>query len=254
MVSEKHLPRPEEMKAEAYKRNIAARAFDVARYCLFFGIPTGVGQVVSIRTLEKQVRRLKASPYQELRELGDEIASSCAKPATCDMERPRIPADPVAPTLTKFVDADEHPAQCQGERSTVGEAKSTDATPTRNTKMSRYFVPADTLTDAVACSALRSDGPLVSRAVRNGLGGWSYARRMEVIDVALESRTRRDEMLRAFPRRTLCLSTSSWILAPTATCIDTGVACNCGRITVYSSGTRFRNPPSCRLRGCRTGK
>ena len=31
------LPRPEEMKPEAYKRNIAARAFDVARYLLFFG-------------------------------------------------------------------------------------------------------------------------------------------------------------------------------------------------------------------------
>ena len=55
------LPRPEDMKPEAYKRNLAARAFDVARYCLFWGIPTGVGQVVSIRTLEKQVRRLRAS-------------------------------------------------------------------------------------------------------------------------------------------------------------------------------------------------
>src|SRR5437868_511026 len=39
------LPRPEEMKPDAYQRNIAARAFDVARYMLFFGIPTGVGQV-----------------------------------------------------------------------------------------------------------------------------------------------------------------------------------------------------------------
>src|SRR5215467_12710874 len=36
-------PRPEAMKPEMYKRNIAARAFDVARYLLFFGIPTGVG-------------------------------------------------------------------------------------------------------------------------------------------------------------------------------------------------------------------
>src|SRR6476469_10782375 len=28
------LPRPEDMKPDAYKRNLAARAFDVARYCL----------------------------------------------------------------------------------------------------------------------------------------------------------------------------------------------------------------------------
>ena len=33
------------MKQDAYDRNITARAFDVARYVLFFGIPTGVGQV-----------------------------------------------------------------------------------------------------------------------------------------------------------------------------------------------------------------
>ena len=58
------------MKPDAYQRNLAARAFDVARYLLFWGVPTNVGQVTSIRTLEKQIRRLKASEYAELRELG----------------------------------------------------------------------------------------------------------------------------------------------------------------------------------------
>ena len=61
------LPRPEAMKQDAYQRNLAARAFDVARYLLFFGIPTNVGQVTSIRTLEKQIRRVKSSEYAELR-------------------------------------------------------------------------------------------------------------------------------------------------------------------------------------------
>src|SRR3981081_461694 len=42
---EEQLPRPEDMKPDAYRRNIAARAFDVARYLLPFGIPTGLGQV-----------------------------------------------------------------------------------------------------------------------------------------------------------------------------------------------------------------
>ena len=73
------LPRPEEMKPEAYRRNLAARAFDVARYLLFWGVPTNIGQVTSIRTLEKQIRRLKASEYQEVREVGDEIAAACAR-------------------------------------------------------------------------------------------------------------------------------------------------------------------------------
>src|SRR5437870_6363597 len=77
------LPQPAEMKPEAYRRNIAARAFDVARYLLFWGVPTNVGQVTSIRTLEKQIRRLKISEYQELRDLADEIAAACAAPPDC---------------------------------------------------------------------------------------------------------------------------------------------------------------------------
>ena len=63
------LPRPAEMKPEAYARNIAARAFDVARYLLPFGIPTGVGQVTSIRTLERQVKPIE----------GFCISPNCAK-------------------------------------------------------------------------------------------------------------------------------------------------------------------------------
>ena len=41
---------PSDMKPDAYERNLAARAFDVARYLLFWGVPTNVGQVTSIRT------------------------------------------------------------------------------------------------------------------------------------------------------------------------------------------------------------
>ena len=77
------LPRPESMKEDMYRRNIAARAFDVARYLLFLGVPTGVGQVTTIRTLERQIRRLKASEYTEVRELGDEIAEACAAQPAC---------------------------------------------------------------------------------------------------------------------------------------------------------------------------
>src|SRR6185437_15691260 len=57
------LPRPDSMKPDAYERNIAARAFDVARYLLFWGVPTNVGQVTSIRTLEKQIKRLRISEF-----------------------------------------------------------------------------------------------------------------------------------------------------------------------------------------------
>ncbi len=41
--------------------------------------------MTSIRTLERQVRRLKASEYEELRGLAEEIAEACAAGALLAM-------------------------------------------------------------------------------------------------------------------------------------------------------------------------
>ena len=189
------LPRPEDMKPEAYKRNIAARAFDVARYCLFFGIPTGVGQVVSIRTLEKQVRRLKASPYQELRELGDEIGRSVARPADCGWTAADA-NEPVAPTLTKFVDAEEHPVRSKADL-TVWARQNLATSTGLQVEDVDLMRPSDTMADAVACLLYEvTDRPY--RELYDTVSSWSESRRMEVIDVAMQSRTRRDELLRSF--------------------------------------------------------
>src|SRR5580692_1752041 len=100
------LPRPDSMKSEAYARNIAARAFDVARYLLFWGVPTNVGQVTSIRTLEKQIKRLRVAEFQELRELGDEIAQACAETPGCVWSDGN--GEPLAPTLARHAEPDEH--------------------------------------------------------------------------------------------------------------------------------------------------
>ena len=102
------LPRPEAMSPQAYQRNVKARAFDVARYLLCFGIPTGVGQVTSIRTLERQVRRLKASEYEELRGLGGRNCGSVRRGTVlCDGMQTGS-SEAVAPTLARHLDADEH--------------------------------------------------------------------------------------------------------------------------------------------------
>ena len=106
------LPRPDDMKPEVYRRNLAARAFDVARYLLFWGIPTNVGQVTSIRTLEKQIRRLKAAEYQELRDVGDEIAQACGAEPDCVWDANAV-AEPLAPTLARHAEADEYAARAQ---------------------------------------------------------------------------------------------------------------------------------------------
>ena len=64
------LPRPESMKPDAYRAQHRGARFRCRPLLLFWGVPTNVGQVTSIRTLEKQIKRLRVSEFAEVRELG----------------------------------------------------------------------------------------------------------------------------------------------------------------------------------------
>jgi len=189
------LPRPAEMKPDVYRRNLAARAFDVARYLLFWGIPTNVGQVTSIRTLEKQIRRLKAAQYLELRELGDEISAACASEPDCVWD-PGAARELLAPTLARHADADEYPARAQaGLRRWAAQ----NLPPSQGGEATRVDLlrPADVAADIVATLLYPvTDRPF--RELYEIARHWNAARRAEVLDVALESRTRRDDLLAGF--------------------------------------------------------
>ncbi len=188
------LPKPEGMKADAYQRNLTARAFDVARYVLFLGIPTGVGQVTSIRTLEKQIRRLKASPYAEVRALGAEAAAACAAPPHCVLGNEA--QEPVAPTLARYVEPDGYPGRAVADVAA----------------WARQNLPARVERGAEAVELTKCTEPLAQIAATllyaatdwpfqelyALAAGWSRARQAEVLDVALQSRSRRDELLREF--------------------------------------------------------
>lgn len=189
------LPKPDEMKADAYQRNIAARAFDVARYCLFWGIPTGVGQVTSIRTLERQIRRMRVSEFQEIRELAAEIATACTEPATCTLDG--SPAkEALAPTLAKYVDPDEHLRTSRADLEAWAAAGNLKGIPAVDIEDIDLVEPRDVEAD-IAASLLYS----VTHFPYRALYEFALAHpklRAEVIDVALRSRTRRDELLREF--------------------------------------------------------
>ena len=194
------LPRPEEMKPEAYQRNLAARAFDVARYALFFGIPTGVGQVTSIRTLERQVRRLKTSEYVEVRELAEEIAAACAAPPACLLDPAQV-AEPVAPTLARHLAPDERAIQARADlklwaEQNLGAAAhgGPQAAPGESVDLLR---PEDAPSEAVA-TLLYPVTHCPFRELYELARGWSAARRNEVIELALGARTRGGELPRAF--------------------------------------------------------
>jgi thymidylate synthase ThyX len=189
------LPRPAEMKPDAYERNLAARAFDVARYLLFWGVPTNVGQVASIRTLEKQIRRFRASEYQELRELGEELAAACGAPPDCPWD-PESPSEPLAPTLARHAEADLHSAQARRDvklwaeqnlpTRELGEAPEVDL-------LKAVDAPADIVATLLypVCNWPFRDLYELAR-------GWSAAVRAEVISAALGSRGKRDELLAGF--------------------------------------------------------
>ena len=189
------LPKPDDMKPEAYRRNLAARAFDVARYLLFWGVPTNVGQVSSIRTLEKQIRRLKASEYAELRELGEEIAQACAADPDCVWDG-NSAVEPLAPTLARHADPDEHAVRSREDLKRWAEQ---NLPPSAGGSAPRVDLvkPSDTPAE-IAATLLY---PVTSRPFRELYEiarGWSPRQRAEVMDVALGSRTRRDEILAGF--------------------------------------------------------
>ena len=189
------LPCPDTMKPDAYKRNLTARAFDVARYLLFFGIPTGVGQVTNIRTLERQIRRLRVSEYAEIRELGAEMAAACAQKPDCAWDESSAKA-PVAPTLAKYVNSDEHRERMRRDL-TLWALQNLGAAPTDKVPEVDLLKPTDPLTEIAATLLFPvTDRPF--RSLYDAVSSWSEARKREVLDVALQSRTRYDELQREF--------------------------------------------------------
>jgi thymidylate synthase ThyX len=198
-VLEQRLPRPEDMKPDVYRRNLAARAFDVARYLLPLGIPTGVGQVTSIRTLERQIRRLKGSEFQEVRDVGQELAEACAAPASCAWDAApssEAPGEAIAPTLARHADADEHPGRM---RERVGQWAAQNLPPAVGgfPRAVDLIQPADHVADL--CATLLF--PVTNRGYRELYGlarEWPNAKRQELIDVVLSARERPDELPRQF--------------------------------------------------------
>ena len=196
------LPRPEEMKPEAYKRNLAARAFDVARYLLFWGVPTNVGQVTSIRTLEKQIKRLRVSEYAELRSLGEEIAAACAAEPDCVWEEHA--REPLAPTLARHAEPDEYPMRSRADlalwaKQNIPCASECSAPAERIDLVRPANAPADVVATLLYPVTDRPYRSLYEMAL-----DWGSNRRAEVLDVALQSRTRRDELLRGFRSGLYC--------------------------------------------------
>jgi hypothetical protein len=102
----------------------------------------------------------------------------------------------VAPTLARHVDCDEHLAQSRADLRQWA-AQNLPEGGVNSGEEVDLLKPSDTLSDIVATLLY----PATNRSYRDLyelVCSWSIAQRYEVIDVALRSRTRRDELLRNF--------------------------------------------------------
>ncbi len=194
------LPRPDSLKPDAYERNLRARAFDVARYLLFWGVPTNVGQVTSIRTLEKQIRRLRASLYAELRDLAEEISTACAREPDCRWDD--AAREPLAPTLARHAEQDQFALQSQANLRAWAAQNLSSIDPGTPPRVD--LICPDHPETEMAASLLYGVTSLPFRTLYFHIRDWSDAQRREVIGVATACRGTRDELPRAFRQAPFC--------------------------------------------------
>lgn len=188
-------PKPPEMKEGRYKRTMDARAYDVVRYLLFLGISTNIGQVTSIRTLEKQMRRMGASRYGELRDVASELREICAAPPTCTWDG-QPGAAPLAPTLARHAAPDIYSRDARARLANWA-AGNLKLAPEHAPKFVDLVEPSDPLDD-IAATLLYGVTQASFRTLHDTVSTWSSARKCEVLEVVLQSRGKYDELLREF--------------------------------------------------------
>jgi thymidylate synthase ThyX len=214
----KAIPRPEEMKADAYARTLKARAFDAARYLLPLATNTSLGQIVNARTLETQVSRLLSSEFAEVRELGGKLRSAATEPAwnvqrdkleemagegvvdaaaTAEILNDLMPPVRTAPTLVKYAEPNAYQMESRKELSQA----------VRELMNGAEIYPApmvDLLDDdedlevELATSLLYPCCHYSYRQLRGAVAALSETRRNELLKMGTAHRGRHDELLRSF--------------------------------------------------------
>ena len=213
------IPRPEELKPEAYERTLKARAFDVARYLLPLATNTSLGQIVNARTLETQVSRLLTSPFAEVRELAEKLRIAATEPAwnvhrgdaevLCDEIRSVDAAcgeraaeallRPVktAPTLVKYAERNAYQAESRRELTEAASALM-GTKPIAPAPVVDLIDDDESLEVELATSLLYPHCHYPYRQLREHVAALTEARRTEIIALGTKHRGRHDELLRAF--------------------------------------------------------
>jgi thymidylate synthase ThyX len=200
-------PRPEDMKPNDYERTIGARTYDVIRYLLPLAAKTNVGQVVSIRTLEKQITRLLSSPLPELRGIGEDLKEVCAKTPSsvwADLHPESSCAlEPLAPTLARYAQANDYQNMVYRDvlRYVKGLVKQSGVDDPG--AWSECDQPVDLLEphaplDELVTTFIYRVSQAPYRILLQWVQGWSEKDKQEVLEAALKSRGTHDELVKEF--------------------------------------------------------
>lgn len=199
-------PRPDALKEADYRRTIAARAFDVTRYLLPLAVRTNVGQVVSIRTLEKQITRLLSSPLPELQAIGEDLRGACQRPpmnlwGELSGQQARA-ADPVAPTLSRH--AAPSPYQTEVYPDLARHAR--DILKANGLDRPAGWEPGESVAliaphhplDELAATLLYRVSHAPYRRILAMVQDWTEKQKHETIEVALRKRGPYDDLIKEF--------------------------------------------------------
>jgi thymidylate synthase ThyX len=213
------IPRPEEVKPEAYERTLKARAFDVARYLLPLATNTSLGQIVNARTLETQVSRLLTSSFAEVRQIAEKLRRAATEPAwsvhhmdakvlceeigsvdgNCAARVTELMLRPVAtaPTLVKYASPNPYLAESRKELTAVA-AELMNGQPIDPAPIVDLLDDSEPLEVELATSLLYPHCHYSYRQLRANVAALTAPRREDLIALGTRHRGRHDELLRSF--------------------------------------------------------
>jgi thymidylate synthase ThyX len=199
-------PKPDDMKQADYDRTIAARAFDVTRYLLPLAVRTNVGQVVSIRTLEKQISRLLSSQLPELKAIGEDLKEACQRPPVNVWGelsgQPAGAAEPLAPTLARYAQPSRYQAEVYTDLARhareVLKVAGLDQPAAWGKTEPVDLIEAHHPLDELAATLLYRGGQAPYRQILALVQGWTEKQKQETIEVALGKRGPHDELIKEF--------------------------------------------------------
>lgn len=200
-------PRPESMKQADYDRTIAARAFDVTRYLLPLAAKTNVGQVVSIRTLEKQITRLLSSQLPELRAIGEDLKDACQRPPVnvwsdlCGQTGGGL-SDSLAPTLARHAKVNVYQETVYADlaRHAKEALRGTglDQPGTWGAVESVELVDPHHPVDEIVATLLYRVSQAPYRKILEVVREWTEKEKQATIEVAMRQRSPYDELIKEF--------------------------------------------------------